>query len=103
MPAMNANEQAGADIVRRALEAPARQLLSNSHMDDLLGDQIIKQYRLVDSDLVYDLDGGGWTNALASGMVDPVLALTEPLRVATSMAGLLLNTGAVVSDDLMVN
>jgi hypothetical protein len=36
-------------------------------------------------------------------MVDPVLALTEPLRVATSMAGLLLNTGAVVSDDLMVN
>jgi chaperonin GroEL len=103
MPAMNADEQAGVDIVRRALEAPARQLLSNSHIDDLSVDQIIKQYRLVDSDLVYDLNGGGWTNALASGMVDPVLALTEPLRVATSMSGLLLNTGAVVSDDLMVD
>jgi len=103
MPAMNADEQAGADIVRRALEAPARQLLSNSHMDDLLVDQIIKQYRRAGSDLVYDLDGGGWTKALASGMVDSVLALTEPLRVATSMASLLLNTGAVVSDDLMVN
>jgi chaperonin GroEL len=103
MPAVNADEQAGVDIVRRALEAPARQLLSNSHIDDLLVDQIIKRYRMVGSDLVYDLDGGGWTNTLVGGLVDPVLALTEPLRVATSMAGLLLNTGAVVSDDLMIN
>nr|AVV48102.1 HpdL [Burkholderia sp. MAK1] len=102
-PAVNADEQAGVDVVRRALEAPARQLLSNSHIDDLLVDQIIKRYRMVGSDLVYDLDGGGWTNTLAGGLVDPVLALTEPLRVATSMAGLLLNTGAVISDDLMIN
>lgn len=103
MPARCPAERAGADIVMRALESPARQLLSNAHVGDLLADQILRRYRQPGNDAVYDLDRGTWTHAFADGIVDSLLAATEPLRVATSMASLLFNTGAIVSDDLPVD
>lgn len=103
VPATSAAEQAGVDIVRRALEAPARQLLRNAHADDLLTDQVIRRYRQTGTNAVYDIDRGVWRHAFMDGLVDALPAVTEPLRVAASMAGLLLNTGAVVSDDMLVD
>jgi len=103
IPAASAAEQAGVNIVRRALEGPARQLLRNAHVDDLLTEEIICRYRQAGTTAVYDIYRGVWRHAFVDGLIDPLPAVTEPLRVAASIAGLLLNTGVVVSDDMLVD
>jgi chaperonin GroEL len=96
-------EQAGIDLVRRALEMPARQLLANAGTDEALTAAVISKYHEDGDDAVYDVDRAVWKHAFSDGLVDTLHAVTEPLRVATSIATLLLNTGAVISDDLPVD
>ncbi|WP_026060045.1 chaperonin GroEL [Pseudaminobacter salicylatoxidans] len=92
----NDDQRVGAEIVRRAIEAPARQIAENAGME---GSIIISKLR-DKSDLAY-----GWnaqTNEFGDlfkqGVIDPAKVVRTALQGAGSIAGLLVTTEAMIAE-----
>ena len=92
----NADQKTGVDIVRRAIEAPVRQIAENAGAE---GSIIVGKLR--------DRDEFGWgwnaqTNEFgdmyAQGVIDPAKVVRTALQDAASVAGLLVTTEAMVAD-----
>ncbi|MBW3097105.1 chaperonin GroEL [Pseudohoeflea coraliihabitans] len=92
----NADQDAGINIVRRALEAPARQIATNA------GDEasIIVGKILENSDdsFGYNAQTGEYGNMITMGIVDPVKVVRTALQDAASVAGLLITTEAMIAE-----
>jgi chaperonin GroEL len=92
----NPDQKHGVEIVRKAIEAPVRQIAENAGAE---GSVIVGKLR-ERSDLGY-----GWnaqTNAFgdlyAQGVIDPVKVVRTALQDAASVAGLLVTTEAMIAD-----
>ena len=93
---LKGDEKTGADIVRRSLEAPMRQLAFNAGLE---GSVIVE--RLVnekDASSGYDFNNDQYTDMFKAGIIDPAKVTRTALQHAASIAGLLLTTECLVTD-----
>ena len=92
----NDDQKAGIDIVRRALQIPARQIAINAGEDGsvVVGKVLEKdQYAFG-----YDAQNGEYVNLVSKGIIDPTKVVRTALQNASSIASLLLTTEALVSE-----
>jgi len=92
----NEDQRVGVRIVRKALEAPARQIASNAGVD---GSIIVG--KIVDNSKYtwgYDAQTGSYGDLVASGIIDPTKVVRTALQDAASIAGLLITTEAMVAE-----
>jgi len=92
----NADQKAGIDIVRRALQAPARQIFENAGED---GSVIVgKLLEKGDANHGFDAQSGTYVDMVKAGIIDPTKVVRLALQGAASIAGLLITTEAMVAD-----
>jgi chaperonin GroEL len=90
----------GVNILRRALEEPLRAIATNAGRD---GSVIIDQVRRLqtennDVNLGYEVIGGEFVNMLTAGITDPAKVTRSAVANATSIAGMILTTEALITD-----
>ena len=92
----NTDQQAGIDIVKKALQAPVRQIAENSGVD---GSIIVgKLLDATDPNWGYDAQKGEFTDLIKAGIVDPTKVVRIALQDAASIAGLLITTEAMIAE-----
>ena len=92
----NDDQRFGVDIVRKAITYPARQIAANAGAD---GSVIVG--KLLESDDVnwgYDAQSGEFGDLVAKGIIDPAKVVRAALQDASSIAGLLITTEAMVAE-----
>jgi len=90
------DEEIGAGIVRRAIEAPLRQLADNAGQEGALIVQEVKK-RSSDSE-GYNVATGQYEDLVKAGVVDPTKVTRSALQHAGSISGLLLTTEALITE-----
>jgi chaperonin GroEL len=94
--AANEDQKVGINIVRRAIQAPARQIAENAGED---GAVIVG--KIVDKDdyaFGYNAATGEYGNLVKQGVIDPAKVVRTALQDAASVAGLLITTEAMVAE-----
>ena len=92
----NDDEKVGIDIVRRAIQVPARLIAENAGMD---GSVVIG--KLLDkgnANWGFDAQSNEYVDMLKSGIIDPTKVVRMALQSAASVAGLLVTTEAMVAE-----
>jgi len=92
----NDDQKTGVEIVRKALQAPARQIATNAGED---GSVIVGKI-LENSNYAYGFDaqGGEYVDMVKKGIIDPTKVVRQALQGASSVAGLLITTEAMVAE-----
>ena len=92
----NDDQQVGITIVRRALQAPARQIAENAGEDGavVVGKIVEKD----DYAFGYNAATGEYGNLVKQGVIDPAKVVRTALQDAASVAGLLITTEAMVAE-----
>ena len=92
---LDGDAQIGVDIIRRACEAPLRQLTANAGVD---GSIVVQDVRNGKASYGYNVATGEYVDMLKAGIIDPTKVTRGALQNAASIAGLLLVTEAMVAD-----
>ena len=92
---LEGDAQVGVDIIRRACEAPLRQLTANAGVD---GSIVVQDVRNGKASYGYNVATGEYVDMLKAGIIDPTKVTRGALQNAASIAGLLLVTEAMVAD-----
>ncbi len=92
----NADQQVGIDIVRRALQAPVRQIAENAGVDGaVVSGKLLEQK---DTNYGFDAQSESYTDLVKAGIIDPAKVVRIALEDAASIAGLLVTTEAMVAE-----
>ena len=92
----NRDQEVGIEIVRRALQAPARNIAENAGAE---GSVIVgKLMESTKENEGYDAASGTFTDMVKAGVIDPTKVVRSSLQNAASVAGLLITTEAMVAD-----
>ena len=92
----NSDQKVGVDIIRRALQAPIRQIAENAgHDGAVVAGKLLEG---TDTKIGFNAQTGEYTDLLADGVVDPVKVVRAALQDAGSIAGLLITTEAMVAE-----
>ncbi len=92
----NDDQRVGIDIVRRALQAPARQIAENAGADgSIVVGKLLEQN---DSDYGFDAQAGIYVDMVKAGIIDPTKVVRLALQGAASIAALLITTEAMVAE-----
>ncbi|MDR6633477.1 chaperonin GroEL [Phyllobacterium sp. 1468] len=92
----NADQDAGINIVRRALQAPARQIATNAGDEaSIVVGKILENKK---DTYGYNAANGEYGDLIALGIVDPVKVVRTALQDAASVAGLLVTTEAMIAE-----
>ena len=93
---VNRDQEVGVEIVRRALQAPARNIAENAGAE---GSVIVgKLMESKDDSEGYDAVSGTFTDMVKAGVIDPTKVVRSSLQNAASVASLLITTEAMVAD-----
>ena len=92
---LKADEKTGALIIKKALEAPLRQIVENAGMD---GSVIVEKVKQSAKDEGYDAYNDEFVNMFEKGIVEPTKVTRSALQNAVSVAGMILTTEAAVAD-----
>ncbi|MBC2887071.1 chaperonin GroEL [Ochrobactrum sp. CM-21-5] len=93
---INADQEAGINIVRRALQAPARQITTNAGEEaSVIVGKILEN---TSETFGYNTANGEYGDLIALGIVDPVKVVRTALQNAASIAGLLITTEAMIAE-----
>ena len=87
--------QVGVDIVRKALEAPARQIADNAGMS---GEVVVNAIRALPLGEGYDALKGEYGNMFDKGIVDAAKVTRSALQNAASIAAMVLTTETLITD-----
>jgi chaperonin GroEL len=93
---LDADERVGAMIVRRAVEAPMRQIATNAGQDGAVVIQNVRSKK--QKNWGYNAATEEYEDLVKSGVIDPTKVVRTALQNAASVASLLLTTDALVSD-----
>ena len=88
-------ESIGVDIVRRAIEAPIRQIAENAGLD---GAVIAEQVKKAEGNQGFNALTNEHVDLVEAGVIDPAKVKRSALENAASIAGLLLTTEAIISE-----
>ena len=92
----NSDQQAGVAIVRRAIQAPIRQIAQNAGVE---GSVIVgKLLEQKDKNRGFDAQSESYVDMVKSGIIDPAKVVRVALQDAASVAGLLVTTEAMVAE-----
>jgi chaperonin GroEL len=92
----NDDQRVGVSIVRRAIEAPLRQIVENSGFDGaVVAGKLLEQN---DHNFGYDAQTGKYCNLVDAGVIDPAKVVRVALQDAASISGLMITTEAMVAD-----
>ncbi len=92
----NPDQKVGIDIIRRALQAPLRQIAENAgHDGAVVAGKVLESK---DLNFGFDAQTGGYANLVKAGIVDPTKVVRHALQDAASIAGLLITTEAMVAE-----
>ena len=89
------DEAIGVDIIRRALEAPLRQLVLNAGKEAAL---VVEKVKGGKGAFGYNVATGEYVDLIKDGVLDPAKVARGALQNAASIAGLLLTTECMVTD-----
>jgi chaperonin GroEL len=92
---LKGDQAIGAEIIRRAVEQPLRTLADNAGVEGSIVVQEVKSRKGAEG---YNVATGDYTDLLKAGVVDPTKVTRSALQNASSIAGLLLTTEAVVTE-----
>jgi chaperonin GroEL len=90
-----AEQAVGANIVRRVLEEPLRQIAQNAGEE---GSIVVQRVREGKADFGYNAQSGDFGPLMKQGVIDPVKVVRIALENAASVASLLLTTEAMVAE-----
>ncbi|MBS4011044.1 MAG: chaperonin GroEL [Roseovarius sp.] len=93
---VNSDQNAGIAIVRRALEAPLRQIAENAGVDGSVVAGKIRESS--DAKFGYNAQTDEYGDMFKFGVIDPAKVVRTALEDASSIAGLLITTEAMVAD-----
>ena len=92
----NDDQEAGVNIVRRALQAPIRQIAENAGVEgSIVVGKVIEQKSPT---FGYDAQNDTYVDLIAKGIIDPAKVVRTALQDAASVAGLLITTEAGVAE-----
>jgi chaperonin GroEL len=89
------DEAVGIQIVRRALEEPLREIVNNAGME---GSIVVEKVRDLPTTQGFNAQLMQYEDLVKAGVVDPTKVVRHALQNASSVAGLLLTTEALVSE-----
>jgi chaperonin GroEL len=92
---LDSEQQFGVQIVRRALEEPLRQITQNGGWD---GSIIIEKVKSGKKSFGWNAAKGEYEDLVEAGVIDPTKVVRTALQNASSVAGLLLTTEALIAD-----
>jgi chaperonin GroEL len=92
----NADQKAGVDIVRRAVQVPARQIVQNAGEDGSL--VVGKLLENTSYNWGFNAATGEYQDMVKAGVIDPAKVVRTALQDAASVAALLITTEALVAD-----
>jgi chaperonin GroEL len=90
----NSDQKTGVDIVRKAIQSPARQIVDNAGADGA----VVVGKLLESSEYAYGYDAqtGAYVDLVKSGIIDPTKVVRTAIQDAASIAGLLITTEAII-------
>ena len=92
----NEDQKHGVDIVRKAIQSPARQIATNAGAD---GSVVVGKILEKDQyNYGYDAQAGEYGNLVTKGVIDPTKVVRSAIQGAASVAGLLITTEAMVAE-----
>ncbi len=92
----NRDQEVGIEIVRRAIQAPARHIAENAGEE---GSVIVgKLLEGKDDNVGFDAKTGEFSDMIKAGVIDPTKVVRAALQNAASVAGLLVTTEAMVAE-----
>lgn len=96
----DASFNAGVEIVKNILNKPLYQLLENAGYEkkDVIVDKVSKKK----DNIGFDIKNGKYVDMLKAGIIDPVKVTCSALENAASVAGLILTTECLISEDARV-
>jgi len=93
---LNEDENAGIAIVKKAIQTPLRQIVENSGVEaSIVVGKLLEQKS---STYGFDAQGERYVDLIEAGIVDPTKVVRVALQNASSIAGLLITTEAMIAD-----
>ncbi len=92
---LEGDEAIGVQIVRKACEAPLRQLVDNAGIEGAI---VVQEVKKAKGNNGYDVATGEYVDMIAAGIIDPTKVTRSALQNAASIAGLLLTTECMITD-----
>ena len=92
----NDDQRVGVDIVRRALQVPARQIAINAGADGSI--VVGKIMEKKDASFGFNAQTGEYVDLVKEGIIDPTKVVRTALQDAASVAGVLITTEAMVAE-----
>jgi chaperonin GroEL len=93
---INADQNHGINIIRRALQAPCRQIAENAGFDGaVIAGKILENS---EKNFGFDAQLGEYKDLVKAGIIDPAKVVRTALQDASSVAGLLITTEAMIAD-----
>jgi chaperonin GroEL len=92
----NEDQEAGINIIRRALQAPIRQIAENAGVEGSI--VVGKVSESKSPSFGYDAQSGEYGDLIGKGIIDPAKVVRVALQDASSVAGLLVTTEAMVAE-----
>ena len=93
--AFNDDRDAGVNIVRRAIEEPIRQIISNAGLDAPV---VLDRIKKKSGDAGFNAASGAYENLFKAGVIDSTKVVRIALQNAASVSGLMLTTEAAVAE-----
>lgn len=92
---LHGDERVGAQIVKKSLEWPIRQLAMNAGLE---GSVVVQQIKKESANVGHDVEKDRVIDMIEAGIIDPTKVTRSALQNAASIAALLLTTEAVITD-----
>jgi len=92
----NSDQDVGIDIVRKAIISPCMQIAENAGVSGEIVVGKIMEHK--DYNFGYNAQTGEYVDMMKSGIIDPAKVVKTAIQAAASTAGILLTTGAVMSE-----
>jgi chaperonin GroEL len=93
---LEGDEKIGAAIVRRAIEEPLRILCANAGVE---GSTVVQDVLRKKGNFGYNVSTGVYEDLVAAGVLDPTKVVRSAIQNASSVAGLLLTTECLITDE----
>jgi chaperonin GroEL len=93
---LEGDQKTGAEIIRRAVEAPLRNIASNAGVEGSIVVQKVKESK--ETGFGYNAATDTYEDLVKAGVIDPTKVVRSALQNASSIASLLLTTEAMVSE-----
>lgn len=92
----NQDQKVGIDIIRKATQAPIRQIVENAGLDGaVVAGKLLESE---DTNYGFNAQNGEYTDMVKAGIIDPTKVVRTALQDAASVGGLLITTEAMVTE-----